>query len=190
MRKNYTGQRAHVTGDVNLAAACMSMGVPLDPHQPVTVTLQEGRPDYGSFHLMPETVDGSTLTAELMGAWNAPEGCKNEMFSSLMRFIRERPQGVRTSADWLDHAHDWLRLNRLDRVAMPRRLEDVPAYLERHADSVAGHILAFAFNRETCFQEYNAAKPEIFMEAGSSVVRVSTALDKKTSRELLARLQG
>jgi len=186
----YLGKRAHITGDINLASACMSMGVPLDPHQPASVTLREGKPDYGSFHLLAVTSDGKHSTKDLMTWWSQPERCSIVNFQAIMTFIREHPSDCKSGADWMEYAHGWLRRRNLDLPGMPLRLIDVPGFVERHAESVAAHVLAVVYNREMCFEEYRAAKPDVLMASGQSVLKISTALDEKRSRELMARMKG
>lgn len=188
--RNEKRQGAH-TGDLNFAAACMAMGIPLDQQTPCTVTLREGRPDYGSWHLLPSSTDGRVSIRTLSEYWNTPSsavGCP--IFGDLMQFIRDRPAGCKTPAHWLEHAHRWLSKAGHRPIDAPRTLDKVPAFVARHGDDLAGHVFAFAWNRKTCLEEYNAAAPDIYLEREGRMAKVSTKLDARQRDSLISRLKG
>ena len=59
----------HSTGDINLACALLTNGVPLDFKHPCD-KIKSDQGDYLRFHFMPTTIDGKRRTIELTSAWS------------------------------------------------------------------------------------------------------------------------
>lgn len=57
------------TGDINLFAACMALGIPPDPIEPAAVYQNDDGKDYVSFTLDHQSLCGMHSTREMMGAW-------------------------------------------------------------------------------------------------------------------------
>ena len=150
------GDSASGTGDINFAAACMAMGIPLNQERPATAVKCETGRDYCRFFLEGMSIDGEVSLAWCDKAWRHRstdlEGAM-EPFGWIMEFIQEKPAGVRSSRDWLTWAHDFLRqLGMGASWTWPRRLEDLADFVGKHATSRAGYVFAFVSNRMTCLE--------------------------------------
>jgi hypothetical protein len=192
-RSPIIGQRSHATGDIKLAATLKTMGVPPDPHRSVDLILKEDGTQYASFHLLGKSADGRYDTSTLMGYWTRPHTAPSgHPMKAVMAFIKDSPEGCAKATDWLNFAHEWLgRLSQRPPDA-PKRIEDIPAFVARHPDDLAGYIFAFAYNRDSCWLDYlEAAKsPDIMMTKGKAITKVNTSTPKHIANELISRLNG
>ena len=140
-------------GDINLAAALNSVGIPLDQFDPCSLVLRDNGQNYARFHVMPRSVDGSYYTVRLMDFWRSPSDCNDPAFSAIMAFVRAgRDAGCSTSQDWFHYAHTYLEEMDANHPDHPARMDDVPEFVSKNPDGSASHIFAFAYNREYCFQ--------------------------------------
>lgn len=193
MTSQYIGQSQRHSGDINLVAALMSIGIPLDTTDPVTV-LDNAKGHYGTFHFLEYSDDGSTDVETLLEYWNGkrpiPDG---HGFGYVCAFIRARPRGVQASDDLLDFAIDYLR-ERGHQMPGLRRLSDVPAFVQALPQGEAAYVLAYVWNRDLCYQLYRSASRKVYYEEGSGVdtrrALLDTRLPKWQAKELLSRLQG
>ena len=192
-RSNLIGQRSHATGDIKLAATLKTMGVPPHPQRPVDLILKEDGTQYASFHLLAKSTDGRYDTSVLMGYWTRPDKAPSgHPMKAVMAFIKDAPGGCHKATDWLDYAHVWLgRLSQRPPDA-PRKIEDIPDFVARHPDDLAGYVFAFAYNRDACWLDYlEAAKsPDILMTKGKAVTKVNSSTPKRIATELISRLNG
>lgn len=188
---NEKGNRYFRTGDLNLAAACMAVGVPLWQQKPVTVTLSESMPDRGSWNLCAATIDGDESVATLSAWWTNPKSARRDHpFALLMEFISARPTECSGVASWLDHAHAWLARRGLRPINAPRNLAGIKDFVARFNNSKAGYVFAFVWNRQTCLDLYHRANPEIELRRGGRMTRVGVNLDKRQAANLIARING
>lgn len=179
------------TGDLNLAAACMSVGVPLDDSRgAVKVILSDNSREYCRFFLMPVTVDGRVTTERLMQAWTKRDrGLGGEAFGWLMDFLSEKPGGVVSLSDWFGWAHDWLRSQR-ELGHWPGSLDKVAEFVARHPDDKPGHVFAFLLNRDVCFHLAKRAmeNPQIHMRHGARGHILMDAKAPKWRREQFLKM--
>jgi hypothetical protein len=179
------------TGDINLASALMSVGIPLDQHDPCSLVLRDDGKNYARFHLMMQSVDGSYQTERLMSFWKSPNECSDVSFSAIMDFVKSgRACNVRTSREWFDYAHAYLEEMQAQRPDAPSTIGDVPAFISANQNGAASHIFAFAYNREDCWQVMNKARRRILITRGESHASIDANLEKWKRNELLARLEG
>ena len=176
------------TGDINLAAACMSVGVPLADASPCSVVKHDNGKDYTRFHLKLLSEDGKYSTSKLMTYWDNPQSCKDPFFAEVMQFISfaipQRP-GRR---DWFDLAHAFLT----DRGSMgfrPSKFSDIVEYVRANPESVDTHIFAFVYNRETCHKLCQNARPRVMITQGENHVMIDESLPKVQQHELLSRFE-
>jgi hypothetical protein len=186
----YTGKSAYHTGDINLASALMACGIPLDPETPVRLIESGNGSSYGSFRVGAFSEDGQEDTMAIMHAWAGRSELRaDHPVPIISEFIRAKPFGCTTSADWLGHAIDWLR-EREYIVHGVRCIEDIPFYVKPLPQSVASYILAYVYNRETCFRLYNEARRAVHMRDEDRHVLIDSHLPKWQRNELLSRFQG
>jgi hypothetical protein len=186
-----TGQSTYQTGDVNLAAALMAVGIPLDIECPVKLieSSYRGKP-YGSFLLAAISEDGQEDTKKLMDFWSGGDVPRiGHPFVAICEFIRAKPEGVLSSEDWLTHAIDWLADRDLKCPGLVK-IDDIPDFVKPLRNAIQSYILAFVYNRWTCFQLYNNARRSVHQSAGNRHTMIDTKLAKPLRNELLARLEG
>jgi len=179
------------TGDINLASALMSVGIPLDQHDPCSLVLRDDGKNYARFHLMIQSVDGVYSTERLMAFWKSPHECNDASFSAIMDFVKSgRANNVKNSREWYDYAHTYLEDRGAGRPDAPAILEDVPDFVANNPELGLSHIFAFAYNREDCWKIMNKARRRIMITRGESHAAIDTNLAKWRRDELLARLEG
>lgn len=192
MRHDLIGASCRHSGDINLVAALMSMGVPLDKDDPVSL-VEKQNGNYASYRFLEHNEEGEPVEKFLV-AWNGIAELPPEHgFSAVCRFIRARPRGVQSSTDLLDFAMAYLR-ERGHEVPGLRCFSDVPYFVNRLPQSEAAYVLAYVWNRDILFQLHRSADRKLYYTEGSgSNTRraiISTRLPKWQAKELLSRLQG
>jgi hypothetical protein len=187
---DYNGKSTYHTGDINLASSLMACGIPLDPDTPVRLIESGTGSSYGSFRLGAFSEDGQEDTLAIMNAWAGRSDLREgHPVPLISEFIKARPAGCNSSADWLDHAMGWLR-ERGHIIPGVRCIDDIPHYVKPLPQSVASYILAYVYNRETCFRLYNEARRAVHLSEGSRHVIIDSHLPKWQRNELLSRYQG
>lgn len=182
--------QSHDTGDVLLAAALMSFGIPPDPIKPVSVMHRDDGKTYGRFHMGPKAIDGSETTASLMRWWTNPhETPQGHLWGDLMVFIKNFRGQARDSRDWFEAAHSFLGRKDARPIDAPVNLTACNDFVQRHPNDLAGHVFAFPANRETLFLLYKSAVPDILLSKGSAHSKVSANAPKHVQNELLGRLK-
>lgn len=182
------------SGDINLVAALMALGIPLDPVQPAALVEKHDGENYASFYLLEYSEDGSESAERLceywMGSAPIPPG---HGFKAICEFIRARPRGVQKSTDLLDFAVDWLRERGFPLPGL-RNLDDVPRYVGALPESDASHVLAYVWNRHICYELFKQCSRQIYYESGEGAETRRALIDSRLPRwqakELLARLEG
>ena len=194
---SYVGSSVHRTGDINLVAAIMSLGIPLDPTDPVAViesdVTQGGKP-YGSFALTEYSQDGTEDTESLMEAWNGEKRLDpSHGFAQICQFIRSRPRGIQKSSDLLDFAVEYLQ-KRGHKLPGLKGIGDIPGFVSALPECEASHVLAYVYNREVCYQIYNTASRKLYYQSGhgSETKRsiIDTRLPRWQAKEILSRLDS
>jgi hypothetical protein len=181
------------SGDINLVAALMSLGIPLDASKPVTV-MDNVRGIYGSFHFGEYSDNGEEDAETLLSYWNGHQPTPaGHGFAAICHFIRSRPRGVHTTPDLLDFAVDYLGA-RDHRLPGLRTLDDIPAFVAALPQGDAAHILAYVWNREVCLRLYRAAGKTLYYESGDGHqtrrALVDSRLPRWQAKEILSRLEG
>lgn len=194
MTPQLNGARGHHSGDINLVAALMSQGIPLDSKEPVRLIEGGPGPAYGSYGFGACSEDGTEDTERLMLYWNGHDNLEADHgFAQVCRFIRSRPRGLQGSEDLLGFAVTYLA-ERGHTMPGLRRLADVPQFVKALPHGEAAFVLAYVWNREICFQLHRNAKRCIYQTAGDGDqtrhALISTRLPVWQRTELLARLQG
>ena len=189
----YAGTASRHSGDINLVSAIMSLGIPLDPIDPVHVVDNE-KGVYGSYAMMEYSDDGSEATEALIDHWNGTHPLPADHgFAQICRFIRARPRGIQRTPDLLDFAVDYLRQQGHTLPGL-RTLDDVPAFIAAAPTGEPAHVLAYVWNRELCFQLYRATSKKLYYEEGTGKdtrrALIDTRLPRWQAKEILSRLQG
>jgi hypothetical protein len=142
------GQQAHGTGDINLAALFLTMGIPSDPIDPVKLIASDNGKDYVRFFVLSVSIDGLYDTAEIGTAWNDPKAFRSERgqnpISSIMEFIRSRPKGCKTPDDWLAHASAFLGY---EMDAVMKIHNNIGKVCKSQPEHLSSYIVAFCRNR-------------------------------------------
>ena len=165
------GDSANGSGDVNFTAACMSVGIPLNQSRAALAVKCETGRDYFRFFLEPVSIDGAIKLDWCNAAWRARKAETGPMagFGWLMEFIAAKPAGVRTTADWLAHAHDHLRECGIRASwTWPRQVEQIADFVNAHREDRAGHVFAFVMNRGDLLDlaDQAADDPRLLMSKG------------------------
>jgi len=180
-------------GDINLVAAIMSLGIPLDQNEPVFIVEGNGG-NYGSYSVMEYSDDGSESIDQLLEHWQGTAPLPSDHgFSQICEFIRARPRGIQRSDELLDFAVDYLQ-GKGHPLPGLKRLDDVPSFVSALPTSEASHVLAYVWNRALCFDLYRVVSRRIYLEEGKGKetrrALLDTRLPKWKAKEFLSRLQG
>lgn len=136
------------SGDINLSAAIISMGIRPHPAKPVELISRDNGQDYIRFHFMDTSDCGLYRADELSHAWASPESFRREFpnhpFVLLMSFISARPRGCSCLDDWLEHAATFLALP-ID--AVRKSYKDIGKVCAASPESPVSYICAFIRNR-------------------------------------------
>jgi hypothetical protein len=136
------------TGDINLAAAITTMGVPPDPTGPVELIARDNGRDYTRFHFLAESYCGKYTPDQLSRAWADPRGFTatnpEHPFSLLMEFIASRPRGCSLPDDWMDHAAGFLGIS-ADVVRIT--CQGIESVCKASPESPVAYLCAFIVNR-------------------------------------------
>lgn len=185
---------AHGTGDINLAAALMAMGIPPDDFNPCSIISKDDGRDYGRFFIGPISNCGKFETMKLLHYWSFPSETPgvSHPFGWLLDFIGKRPQGCSTPNDWLDHAHDHLAAIGELPTGFPRNLDHIPDIVARAPEARASYVLAFAHCRALCLQLVKDARRQVLMRSrdGRSAQVIDARLPRGIRNNLIARLDG
>ena len=143
-----TWQQSYGTGDINLAAAILTMGVPPNELEPVKLIACENGRDYVRFHVAGQSLDGRILTESLMRAWDDPDGFRvtnpDSPFVQVMDFISTRPRGCVSPEDWMIHAANFLQIPSDSAIAI---MKDIKRTCSASPESPASYVIAFIRNR-------------------------------------------
>lgn len=144
-----TGQKKSFgCGDINLAAAIGTMGVPPDPRNPLELIARDNGKDYMRFHFVESSPDGLYSPDALSHAWSTPQTFKaehpNHPFTLLMDFIATRPRGCSNLDEWQAHAAEFLGLP-IDAIRSTYR--NIARTCNASPESPVSYVCAFIRNR-------------------------------------------
>jgi hypothetical protein len=184
--------RSRNTGDINLAAALMSVGFPLEPNEPACM-IESDTGRYASFKICEVSTDGTEEAGTVMGYWTNGESPKGHGIKYVSDFIKARPKHIKSTADMLDFAMEYLTQQGCAVFGI-RCFDDIPDYVSRNPKTESAYVLAFVYNRETCFQLAQKGKRQVYYDsdegATSRRTLIDVNLDRRLARELLARQEG
>lgn len=193
-RHEAQGTASHGTGDINLASACMAIGIPLveHPHGDSCKLILRGGSNYARFFLTPISTCGKFATMQVMAYWSDPSDIPSDQhpFGWILEFIRARPDGCRTSGDWLDFAHDFLAARGDLPRGFPRSIDDIGDICKTAPEARASYILAFVHCRRLCLMLVDQARRAVMQSKGGSHTLIDTTLPRQTRNNLIARLDG
>lgn len=142
------GQKTFGSGDLNLASALITMGIPPDPRRPIELIARDNGRDYTRFHFLTASHCGKYSPEGLSAAWASPAAFKAESpshpFAVLMDFISTRPNGCSNQDEWLCHAASFLGLSR---DATRKTYAGIVKTCKASPESSASYVLAFIRNR-------------------------------------------
>jgi hypothetical protein len=190
MNKN-TGE-SYGTGDLNLAAAILTSGVPPEA-VPVKLIATSSGKDYVRFMMRDTSIDGTIKTSSLFGAWDSFQTFTKEQpdffFTKIMKFIHSRPSDCHSYIEWCEHASAWLEISM---AACKRYMTGNPKIWETSPDSEPAYILGFIANR---FWLLDMAKNfqktgnfDVMTERGKAIALISEKLSKQKREYLISRM--
>lgn len=143
-----TGQTSFGTGDINLAASLITLGIPPDATEPVRLIACENGKDYTRFHVGHLSYCGKYQTAAMMAGWSDPVTFKllgpNHPLNVLMGFITARPRGCSNLDQWLEHAAAFLKMP-MD--AVRSNFKSITKTCQASPECPSSYVLAFVRNR-------------------------------------------
>jgi hypothetical protein len=142
------GQSSFGSGDINLAAAILTMGIPMDPANPIELIARDNGHDYTRFHFLHDSACGKYDVWTLSSAWTDKELFSSQSpghpFALIMDFITARPRGCSHQDAWLAHAAAFLDLH-LD--AIRKTYADISRACSASPESPVSYVCAFIRNR-------------------------------------------
>jgi hypothetical protein len=136
------------TGDINLAAAMTTLGIPPDPINPVELIARDNGRDYTRFHFLEVSACGKYSPEEISAAWSDMVRFNAENpfhpFAKIMEYIATRPRGCVSPADWQEHAADFLGISV---AAIRKSCKDIANVCAASPESPVSYICAFIVNR-------------------------------------------
>lgn len=139
-----TGKRGYSTGDINLAAALMTIGIP--PRDvPVRIIAADDGHNYISYRLSGEGIAGES-TSEAMSMWTTRAANGDSPFGWIMAFCSEKPKNTGPSIDaWTQHLAEWLAVSYDSARQLVGDAKNVAA---ASPESETSYLVAFVANRE------------------------------------------
>jgi hypothetical protein len=186
-----TGSKSFATGDINLVATLMAVGVPLDQGKPCELIENEAG-SYGRFFLLPHSLDGKFDTETLMQAWSGKKTLNQDHpFVWLMEFISKRPRGIGSTSDWMAWAVDHCRELEIPGIGLPRHVSTIADFVAALPDARQSYIFAFVANRHDALGAFlDHKRVAILQRKGESFSLIDRKLPLKVRNELLSRLEG
>ena len=184
---------ARTSGDINLIATMMALGIPLDPTCPVSMIDRDGDA-YSAYYVCEYSADGIESSDMISAYWAGHESAPPDHgYRYISEFIRSRPKGIQRTSDLLDFAVDCLT-QRGHRLTGFQSIVDIPDFVAALPNHEASYILAYVWNREVCYQLHKLASRKVFYEDGQGDdtrrAIIDTRLPKWKAKEILARLEG
>lgn len=182
------------TGDINLAAAILTMGVRPDPTRPIELIARDNGQDYTRFHFADLSDCGCYRADELSHAWGHPQAFRaenpNHPFGLLMDFISTRPRGCSNQDEWLGHAAAFLALP-IDAIRKTHR--DIGRTCLASPESPVSYVCAYIRNRIDLISaaKKKASRGEFtnMMDRTKSVSLISEKAPKRIRDFLLSHIR-
>jgi len=142
------GQSTFGSGDINLAAALIAVGIPPDPITPIELIARDNGRDYIRFHFLKESTCGKYDVMALSEGWSDPHlfsrAHPGHPFKLIMDFISSRPSGCANQDDWLAHAAAFLQL---PLAAIRKTYADIDRACKASPESPVSYVCGFVRNR-------------------------------------------
>ena len=188
------GQSTFGSGDINLAAALVTIGIPPDPVQPIELIARDNGKDYRRFHFLRTSPCGKYDVNEMSLAWSDPASFKRENpahpFALVMDFIATRPNGCGNQDEWLCHAASFLGLSI---NSIRAAYKDITRACAASPESPASYVLAFIRNRMDLIHaiKRKAASGDFsaMQSAGKSVSLISEKAPSRIKNFLLSHIR-
>jgi hypothetical protein len=176
----------HRTGDINLFAACMTIGIaPCFPEPSEVIQSDDGK-DYLSFRLNDVSECGQYQTREISRAWKFPEEFRREFpahpFNTVMDFSKYA-KGAKAKADWIEKAASFLGVSRDSIRKDLARVEALEATLP---ESPLTYVLCYIVNRWAAIGWARDSIPKTLVNAGASIVMLDGNLPVRKRLEILS----
>jgi len=188
-------KREFSTGDINLAAALMAIGITPSDERHISLVASTNGHDYKRFHFDLISPDGKFEVYSMNAAWQAPEHFRNanplHPFGKIMSFISARPLGTVNQDEWLGHAANYLGITR---DAVSKLYRDLKKVCAKSPESEVSYILAFIFNREFLISEIKAMDKagnfDVMQSIGKSIATIGAKASKKTRDYFLSHVRN
>lgn len=188
------GQSSFGTGDINLAAALLAIGIPPDPIKPIVLIAKDDGKDYIRFHFLQTSYCGKYDVYDMSAAWSNPLNFRKENpghpFCDLMDFITERPRGVCNFNDWMHHAARFVGVP-IDDIR--KTLKNAEEACRMAPESPLSYICAFIRNRDQLIQGASQREKtgnfSTMQSAGKSVSLISAKAPRKVRDFLLSHIR-
>jgi hypothetical protein len=178
----------HRTGDINLFAACMSIGIAPCFPEPAEVIQSDDGKDYLSFRLNSLSECGQYSTQEMSAAWKHPESFRREFpahpFNTVMDFARYS-KGAKLKADWIEKAASFLSVSR---DSIRKDLARVEALEAELPESPLTYVICYIVNRWAAIGWARDSIPKTVVNAGASIVMLDGNLPKRKQLQILSYL--
>jgi len=176
----------HRTGDINLFAACMSIGIAPCFPEPAEVIQSDDGNDYLSFRLNPISECGLYSMQDMTAAWKHPEAFRKELpahpFNTVMDFARHA-KGAKAKADWIEKAASFLSVSRDSIRKDLARVESLEASLP---ESPLTYVICYIVNRWAAVAWARDSIPKTVVNAGPSIVMLDGNLPKRKQLQILS----
>lgn len=178
----------HRTGDINLFAACMAIGIPPSRLEPATILQNDDGRDYHSFSLEGRSECGLHSTKAMSDGWGNHKAFKaefpNHPFTLMMNFV-EFSRGARRRDEWIEKAASFLSISR---DAFRKCLSDISALEYTAPESPLTYVACFIVNRSAAIGWAKSAIPKIVVNHGKSVLLMDGNLPIRKQRYLQGHL--
>jgi hypothetical protein len=163
----------------------MTLGFSFWEENPCEIIASDNGKTYGQFRFYTIS-DCGKYTADDCNAIFAGQQNPSHPFTHICNFVRNKPTGVISAAEWLTYAFDAAK----DHTARLPRYDEISAidYVARNPDSVESYGFAFAINRRKAFELITKSRRSHLHNNGKSAATISSNLPKHIANELLGRM--
>jgi len=172
------------TGDINLACALMSLGIPLDEFNPCTVVAHQNGHVYSRYHFGAVSINGRFKTVEMSNGWSLSHSIPFvHPLRIISDFVKDAPRGMKLK-DWFNYAHEVFNIGHL------RTFEDADRHVTSFPENPESYCLAFILNRQELLSLHLRANRETFMTNGTASALIGVGMPKRQKQELINRMNG
>ena len=178
-------------GDINLTAACMALGVPLNQTEPCSSVRCESRNrKYTRFHLERCTIKGDWATDILFQYWKSPGLCKSDSLKYIMDFIAwGKKHNIRKGVMYFEAIGQYLKECGHKIKALPGSLDFIDQFVSKNPDLKESYLCAFISNRILCEGLIKESPRKYFLKHGDNCAIIDDKLGKEKTYKLLGKLE-